>query len=107
MGFSLGCWGIDLFQTDFDFAVRETAGRRRKDLYFLKCLKSCLQTLSGRLELLLRIQKSDQNLKSPELVSASCLAVAVAIHSDFAVVTVVVAAVVTQFLQIHEDLFPP
>ena len=36
---------------------------------------------------------------------AACLAAAVAVHSDSAVV--VVEAVVTQSLQIHEDLFPP
>ena len=100
MGFSLGCWGIDLFQTDF--AVLVTG----KDLCCSISLRSCLRTLPGRFELGLRIRKPDQNLKSPEFVSAACLAVAVVIHSVVLIV-VAVAVVVTQSPQIHEDLLPP
>ena len=61
----------------------------------------------GRFELGLRIRKPDQNLKSPEFVSAVCPAVAVVIQSDSVVVIVVVAVVVTLSPQIHEDLLPP
>ena len=99
MGFSLGHLGIDLFE--MGFAVLVTG----KDLCCSISLRSCLRTLLGHFELGLRIRKPDQNLKSPEFVSASYFAVAVVIHSVF--VTVVVAVVVTQSPQIHEDLLPP
>ena len=99
MGFSLGRLEIDPFETDFVVLVTG------KDLCCSISLRSCLRTLPGCFELGLRIRKPDQNLKSPEFVSAACLAVAAVIHS--VVVIVVVAVVVTQSPQIHEDLLPP